>query len=167
MCRVLESQLPELAACAEEVTLKHLLWTSLESWGQVTQELSSTEFSRLDAENLEAVVGQYARTALKIEKGLSPNQVPLLNSMTCCVCKSCPEDLTGVNQQNMMLNGNLSHDHNQKLMNSSTNQSINSGKSSPFQPFSLKQSTHQNQPISPPNYQSLHQLSLVLNLFQN
>lgn len=55
--------------------LKHLLWTSLESWGQVTLELSSTEFSQLDADNLEAVVGQYARTALKIEKGLSPNQV--------------------------------------------------------------------------------------------
>lgn len=55
--------------------LKHLLWTSLESWGQVTLELSSTEFSQLDADSLEAVVGQYARTALKIEKGLSPNQV--------------------------------------------------------------------------------------------
>jgi len=72
---VLESQLPELATCAEEVTLKHLLWTSLHSWGEVTQELSRTEFSQVDAEKLEAVVGQYARTALKIEKGLSPNQV--------------------------------------------------------------------------------------------
>ncbi|KAL3130872.1 hypothetical protein ABBQ38_000201 [Trebouxia sp. C0009 RCD-2024] len=72
---VLESQLPELATCAEEVTLKHLLWTSLESWGQATQDFSSTEFSQLDADHLEEVVGQYARTALKIEKGLSPNQV--------------------------------------------------------------------------------------------
>ena len=80
VCRVLESQLPELAACAEEVTLKHLLWTSLESWGQLTHELSRTEFSKLDADNLEAVVGQYARTALKIEKGLSPNQVCWLAS---------------------------------------------------------------------------------------
>jgi len=75
LCSVLESQLPELATCAEEVTLKHLLWTSLQSWGEVTQELSRTEFSQVDAEKLEAVVGQYARTALKIEKGLSPNQV--------------------------------------------------------------------------------------------
>ena len=71
----MESQLPELATCAEEVTLKHLLWTSLESWARITQELSSTEFSQLDAEHLETVVGQYARIALKIEKGLSPNQV--------------------------------------------------------------------------------------------
>ena len=61
--------------CAEEVTLKHLLWTSLESWGQVTHELSRTEFSQLDADNLESVVSQYARTAMKIEKGISPNQV--------------------------------------------------------------------------------------------
>ena len=75
LCSVLESQLPELATCAEEVTLKHLLWTSLQSWEEVTQELSRTEFSQVDAEQLEAVVGQYARTALKIEKGLSPNQV--------------------------------------------------------------------------------------------
>ena len=75
LCSVLESQLPELATCAEEVTLKHLLWTSLHSWGEVTQDLSRTEFSQVDAEKLEAVVGQYARTALKIEKGLSPNQV--------------------------------------------------------------------------------------------
>ena len=55
--------------------LKHLLWTSLQSWTELTQDLSSTEFSQLDADHLEAVVGQYARTALKIEKGLSPNQV--------------------------------------------------------------------------------------------
>lgn len=86
--RVLESQLPELAACAEEVTLKHLLWTSLESWAQVTHEFSRTEFSQLDADNLEAVVGQYARAALKIEKGLSPNQVHGLSPLLRC-CRAC------------------------------------------------------------------------------
>lgn len=66
--------------------LKHLLWTSLQSWGEVTQDLSRTEFSQLDAENLEAVVGQYARTALKIEKGLSPNQVESPPAQTVAKC---------------------------------------------------------------------------------
>ena len=74
---MVESQLPELATCAEEVTLKHLLWSSLESWGRITHEFSTTEFSQLDADHLETVVGQYARIALKIEKGLSPNQASL------------------------------------------------------------------------------------------
>ena len=75
VCRVLETPIPEMATCAEEVTLKHLLWTSLESWGRISQQLGSTEFSQLDAEQLETVVAQYSRTANKIEKGLSPNQV--------------------------------------------------------------------------------------------
>lgn len=75
MHRVPETPLPEMAACAEEVSLKHLLWTSLESWGSISQELGSTEFSQLDADRLETVVAQYSRTANKIEKGLSPNQV--------------------------------------------------------------------------------------------
>lgn len=92
---MLESQLPELAICAEEVMLKHLLWTSLQSWGEVTQDLSRTEFSQLDAENLEAVVGQYARTALKIEKGLSPNQVesPPAQAVDKCL-KACDTSFT-------------------------------------------------------------------------
>lgn len=75
-----------MATCAEEVMLKHLLWTSLESWGRVSQELGSTEFSLLDADQLEAVMAQYARTASKIEKGLSPNQVSLAaHAKPCCL----------------------------------------------------------------------------------
>ena len=70
-----EADFAELQDCADEVSLKHTLWSSLDAWTSYTEKMAEQPFSCLDVAALEATVSQYTRTAQRMEKGLPLNRV--------------------------------------------------------------------------------------------
>ncbi|KAK9815239.1 hypothetical protein WJX72_000483 [[Myrmecia] bisecta] len=73
--KVTETLFPELDDCEEEVQLLHLLWTSLKSWAELTDEMRPQPLASLDAGRLEETVMQFTKTVQKIERNLAPNRV--------------------------------------------------------------------------------------------
>eukprot|EP00891_Asterochloris_glomerata_P001497 jgi/Astpho2/1497/e_gw1.00026.129.1_t len=73
--KIPEANFSELQDCAEEVSLKHLLWSSLDAWADFTERVAGQPLLQLDIAALEAAVAQYTRTGQRVEKGLSLNRV--------------------------------------------------------------------------------------------
>ena len=81
VCRIPEANFSELQDCTEEVSLKHLLRSSLDAWADFTERVAGQPFGQLDTAALEAAVAQYTRTAQRVEKGLSLNRVCILDGL--------------------------------------------------------------------------------------
>ena len=80
-CRIPEADFSELQDCAEEVSLKHLLWSSLDAWADFAERVAGQPLGQLDVAALEAAVARYTRTAQRVEKGLSLNRVSILDGV--------------------------------------------------------------------------------------
>ena len=80
-CRIPEANFSELQDCAEEVSLKHLLWSSLDAWADFTERVAGQPLRQLDIAALEAAVAQYTRTGQRVEKGLSLNRVSIIDGL--------------------------------------------------------------------------------------
>jgi hypothetical protein len=70
-----ESDFAEAEAAAEEVRLKHTVWTSLKSWAGVVEALLVQPLSATEPTHLEHTVGAYLKVIHKVDRGLAPNQV--------------------------------------------------------------------------------------------
>ena len=76
-CRIPEADFSELQDCAEEVSLKHLLWSSLDAWADFTERVAGQPLGQLEIAALESAVARYTRTVQRVEKGLSLNRVSI------------------------------------------------------------------------------------------
>ncbi|KAJ7549737.1 hypothetical protein O6H91_07G065800 [Diphasiastrum complanatum] len=73
--QVEETRYDDLQMVAEEVEMKHALWTSLEDLGRKSTLWASVHFEKLNFEEVEEVVQRYTKLAVKLERGLLPNKV--------------------------------------------------------------------------------------------
>ncbi len=68
-------RIPELEDCAEDVRLRHQLWTSVVAWAELTATWLGDRFEWLAPAAMEEQVGAYSRAVFKMERGLLPNKV--------------------------------------------------------------------------------------------
>ncbi|EFJ52773.1 dynein heavy chain 3 [Volvox carteri f. nagariensis] len=75
------SRFTELEDCHEDVALRHLLWTVVRDWSELTASWLDFPFEQLQPGVMEEQIGSVSRAVFKMERGLVPNKiVPRLRS---------------------------------------------------------------------------------------
>ncbi|GIL77736.1 hypothetical protein Vretifemale_7224, partial [Volvox reticuliferus] len=76
-----ETRFTELEDCHEDVALRHLLWTVVRDWAELTAVWLECPFEQLQPGTMEEQIGAVSRAVFKMERGLVPNKiVPRLRS---------------------------------------------------------------------------------------
>ncbi|XP_059157269.1 dynein axonemal heavy chain 6-like [Physella acuta] len=65
----------ELSEIERDLTLRALLWESLEEWEKLVEEWKGTPFDSINVEALQKSVNKFTQTVYMLEKGLPHNQV--------------------------------------------------------------------------------------------
>ena len=75
---VLETQLSvfeNLEDCREQITLRCLMWNSLDEWTQMNEEWNKTPFQQVDAPAISKKADIYTKHCMRLEKNLAPNPI--------------------------------------------------------------------------------------------
>lgn len=59
----------------EDITLRCLLWRSLQQWEDKTDTWTKTQFSQIQAKDIAAQAEQFSKICLRLEKNLDPNPI--------------------------------------------------------------------------------------------
>ncbi|XP_074663059.1 dynein axonemal heavy chain 6-like [Tubulanus polymorphus] len=65
----------EISEVERDLTLRRLLWESMDEFGTLLDEWTETAFDSLNVENLQKSVGRFTQTVYMLEKGLPHNEV--------------------------------------------------------------------------------------------
>ncbi|XP_035825271.1 dynein heavy chain 6, axonemal [Aplysia californica] len=65
----------DLSEIERDLTLRGLLWQSLEEWGKLVEDWTTTSFDSINVEGLQKNVNKFTQTVYMLEKGLPHNEV--------------------------------------------------------------------------------------------
>lgn len=64
-----------LEDCREQMSLRCLLWRSLNEWQEMNEKWYKTPFSEVDAKGISTLADKFAKNCMRVEKALDPNPI--------------------------------------------------------------------------------------------
>jgi uncharacterized Zn finger protein (UPF0148 family) len=64
-----------LDECREQMTLRCLMWRSLNEWQDLNEKWYKTQFTEVDAKAITTLAEKYSKNCMRLEKNLDPNPI--------------------------------------------------------------------------------------------
>jgi len=64
-----------LEECREQMTLRCLMWRSLNEWQDMNEVWLKTQFAKVDANDIKTKAEKFAKNCMRLEKNLDPNPI--------------------------------------------------------------------------------------------